>query len=37
VRRFKEDLPLNIADPATYYGGGEMGYTDYPSYSGPAA
>ena len=23
--------PFNIADPTTYYGGGEKGYTDYPS------
>jgi N-ethylmaleimide reductase len=23
--------PLNVDDPTTYYGGGEKGYTDYPS------
>ena len=23
--------PLNADDPATYYGGGAKGYTDYPS------
>ena len=22
--------PLNAADPTTFYGGGEAGYTDYP-------
>ena len=26
--------PFNIDDPATYYGGGEKGYTDYPSLAG---
>ncbi len=30
VRRYREDLPLNEADPDTFYGGGEAGYTDYP-------
>ncbi|WP_308076714.1 hypothetical protein [Streptomyces hydrogenans] len=30
VRRYRENLPLAAADPATYYGGGETGYTDYP-------
>jgi 2,4-dienoyl-CoA reductase-like NADH-dependent reductase (Old Yellow Enzyme family) len=30
-RRFELDAPLNAADPATYYGHGEAGYTDYPS------
>lgn len=30
VRRYREALPLNSADPATFYGGGERGYTDYP-------
>jgi N-ethylmaleimide reductase len=29
--RFREGAPLNIDDPMTYYGGGENGYTDYPS------
>jgi N-ethylmaleimide reductase len=37
VRRFREDLALNVADPATYYGGDEAGYNDYPAYSGTAA
>ncbi|MDP3798624.1 MAG: alkene reductase [Polaromonas sp.] len=31
VARFKRDLPLNEADPQTFYGGDERGYTDYPS------
>jgi len=30
VERFKRDLPLNEADQATFYGGDETGYTDYP-------
>ena len=29
--RFRERAPLNADDPTTYYGGGERGYTDYPS------
>jgi N-ethylmaleimide reductase len=29
--RFRAQLPLNRDDPATYYGGGAKGYTDYPS------
>lgn len=29
--RYRRDAPLNSADPATFYGGGEEGYTDYPS------
>lgn len=33
VRRYRENLPLNEADPSTFYGGGEVGYTDYPFYS----
>ncbi|GAA0230419.1 alkene reductase [Castellaniella daejeonensis] len=28
--RIREDLALNEPDPATFYGGGEKGYTDYP-------
>lgn len=32
VRRYRENLPLNTADRSTYYGGGEIGYTDYPSF-----
>lgn len=34
VRRYRENLPLNEADPSTFYGGGEAGYTDYPFYRG---
>ncbi|MDW3682074.1 alkene reductase [Cupriavidus sp. CV2] len=30
-RRFELGAPLNTPDPATYYGDGETGYTDYPS------
>jgi N-ethylmaleimide reductase len=30
VERFRSDAPLNAADIATFYGGGEQGYTDYP-------
>jgi N-ethylmaleimide reductase len=29
--RLRVGAPLNGDDPATYYGGGEKGYTDYPS------
>ena len=29
--RFGKRKPLNADDPATYYGGGAKGYTDYPS------
>lgn len=32
-RRFVEKAPLNAPDPATFYGGTEKGYTDYPSLS----
>lgn len=35
VRRYRENLPLNTADPSTFYGGDEVGYTDYPFYRGP--
>ncbi len=34
VRRYRENLPLNAADPSTFYGGREAGYTDYPFYRG---
>jgi len=34
VRRYRENLPLNAADPLTFYVGGEAGYTDYPFYRG---
>lgn len=30
VHRYRDALPLNAADPSTFYGGGEAGYTDYP-------
>jgi len=29
--RFRRGAPLNQADPATFYGGDEHGYTDYPT------
>ena len=29
--RFRLRAPLNADDPSTYYGGGEKGYTDYPT------
>jgi N-ethylmaleimide reductase len=29
-QRFAVNAPLNQADPTTFYGGGEKGYTDYP-------
>ncbi len=29
--RLKSRAPLNESDPSTFYGGGEKGYTDYPS------
>jgi N-ethylmaleimide reductase len=31
--RLKAGAPLNTPDPATYYGGGAAGYTDYPALS----
>ncbi|MBP1325021.1 2,4-dienoyl-CoA reductase-like NADH-dependent reductase (Old Yellow Enzyme family) [Leucobacter exalbidus] len=31
VERLRTDAPLNEVDPATLYGGGEAGYTDYPA------
>lgn len=34
ARRWKESLPLNDFDPATFYTEGAKGYTDYPAYSG---
>jgi N-ethylmaleimide reductase len=30
--RFRLNAPLNEPDPATFYGGGEAGYTDYPTW-----
>lgn len=37
VRRYRDNLPLNAADPATFYGGSEAGYTDYSFYYGGEA
>jgi N-ethylmaleimide reductase len=34
--RFRLRAPLNPDDPATYYGGGAKGYTDYPTVTGEA-
>ena len=31
--RFQLNIPLNQPDPATFYGGDEKGYTDYPTMS----
>ena len=31
VERLKKGAPLNVADKATFYGGGAKGYTDYPT------
>ena len=31
VTRLKTKAPLNEANPATFFGGGEAGFTDYPS------
>ncbi|WP_210578355.1 alkene reductase [Streptomyces sp. GESEQ-4] len=31
VERVRSGAPLNTPDPATFYGGGEAGYTDYPT------
>lgn len=31
VERFKADAPLNVPDQATFYGGTDKGYTDYPT------
>ena len=28
--RLKKGIPLNTADPRTFYGNGAKGYTDYP-------
>lgn len=33
VARLRAGAPLNQADPATFYGGGAAGYTDYPTLS----
>jgi len=34
VERLRRDAPLNSPDPATFYGGDERGYTDYPFLEG---
>lgn len=34
-RRIEQGGPFNEADPATFYGGDERGYTDYPSLTEP--
>ncbi len=31
VERVRSGAPLNTPDPTTFYGGGEAGYTDYPT------
>jgi 2,4-dienoyl-CoA reductase-like NADH-dependent reductase (Old Yellow Enzyme family) len=31
--RLKLNVPMNKLDPATYYGGTDVGYTDYPSHN----
>ena len=31
VERLKVDAPMNAADPNTFFGGSERGYTDYPT------
>lgn len=31
LERYRHTLPLNTPDPATFYGGGERGYIDYPA------
>ncbi|MFI2710511.1 alkene reductase [Micromonospora sp. NPDC018662] len=35
VERFRADLPLAVADPDTYYVGGDDGYLTYPPYAHP--
>lgn len=37
VERFAEHAPLNTPNPATFYGGGAEGYTDYPARAAVAA
>jgi len=32
VARFRTGVQLSIPDRSTFYGGGERGYTDYPSF-----
>jgi hypothetical protein len=31
-RRYRDNLHLSMTNPATFYGGGEAGYVDYPVY-----
>ena len=31
AQRLRRDAPLNVPDSATFYGGGNQGYTDYPT------
>ncbi|MNL88116.1 N-ethylmaleimide reductase [compost metagenome] len=31
VERLRKKAPLNAWDQSTFYGGGEKGYTDYPT------
>ena len=33
VERLREDQPLNVPDPSTFYTPGAEGYTDYPTFS----
>ncbi|MEH0573298.1 alkene reductase [Streptomyces sp. B21-108] len=33
VQRVRSGAPLNTPDPATFYGGGAAGYTDYPTHT----
>jgi N-ethylmaleimide reductase len=35
--RLTHGTPLNLPDPATFYGGDEHGYTDYPAWAGDGA
>jgi N-ethylmaleimide reductase len=36
VERLRLDAPLNMPDVRTFYGGGDHGYTDYPTLAEPA-
>lgn len=33
VQRLKDQMPLNTPDPASYFGGTDKGYTDYPTFT----
>lgn len=37
VERLRQGAPLNDPDPNTFYGGGAVGYTDYPGLDRQAA